>query len=158
MKKNQILDIVRILESHDINEIEISRWGRKIRIAKNPTGSAQNVVSVKETPVSNKLPQFVEVAGIAEEHKTAPNEENGDGTEIKSPIVGTFYQSPAPDAEPYVKVGDLISIGQPLGIIEAMKIMNVIESEVSGKLTKILANNAQSVEYNQTLFIVDPAG
>ncbi|MBU0710447.1 acetyl-CoA carboxylase, biotin carboxyl carrier protein, partial [bacterium] len=80
------------------------------------------------------------------------------GTEIKSPIVGTYYQSPAPDAEPYVKVGDRISIGQPLCIIEAMKIMNVIESEVTGKLVKILATNAQAVEYNQTLFLIDPAG
>ncbi|MDO9548852.1 MAG: acetyl-CoA carboxylase biotin carboxyl carrier protein [Candidatus Marinimicrobia bacterium] len=158
MKKNQILDLVKIIESHDISEIEISRWGRKIRIAKNLSGSAQNVVHAQKTPVSNKLPQFVEVAAIAEEHKAAPNEENGGGTEIKSPIVGTFYRAPAPDAEPYVKVGDHIPIGQPLCIIEAMKILNVIESEVSGKLVKILANNAQAVEYNQTLFLIDPAG
>jgi len=158
MKKNQILDLVKILESHDISEIEISRWGQKIRITKNLSGHTQNVVHVKDTPMSNIVPHFVEVAGIAEEHKPAPNEENGGGTEIKSPIVGTYYQSPAPDAEPYVKVGDRISIGQPLCIIEAMKIMNVIESEVTGKLVKILATNAQAVEYNQTLFIIDPAG
>ncbi|MBU1873502.1 acetyl-CoA carboxylase biotin carboxyl carrier protein [bacterium] len=158
MKKSQILDLVKILESHDIGEIEISRWGQKIRITKNLSGNAHNVVHVKDTPVSNIVPHFVEVAGIAEEHKPAPNEENGGGTEIKSPIVGTYYQSPAPDAEPYVKVGDRISIGQPLCIIEAMKIMNVIESEVTGKLVKILATNAQAVEYNQTLFLIDPAG
>ncbi|MCK4296044.1 MAG: acetyl-CoA carboxylase, biotin carboxyl carrier protein, partial [Candidatus Marinimicrobia bacterium] len=72
------------------------------------------------------------------------------------PIVGTYYQAPSPDAEPYIKIGDHISIGQPLCIIEAMKIMNVIESEVSGKIVKELVENAQPVEYNQTLFIVEP--
>jgi len=158
MKKSQILELVEILESHDISEIEVSRWGKKIRIAKNSAGNAQNVITVKETVGNSASPQFVEVAAIAEERKTVPESDNGSGTEIKSPIVGTFYQAPAPDAEPYVKVGDRISIGQPLCIIEAMKIMNVIESEVAGKLVKVLVNNAQPVEYNQTLFIIDPAG
>lgn len=158
MKKSQILELVEILESHDISEIEVSRWGKRIRIAKNSAGNAQNVITVKETVGNSASPQFVEVAAIAEERKAVPESDNGSGTEIKSPIVGTFYQAPAPDAEPYVKVGDRISIGQPLCIIEAMKIMNVIESEVAGKLVKVLVNNAQPVEYNQTLFIIDPAG
>jgi acetyl-CoA carboxylase biotin carboxyl carrier protein len=158
MKKSQILELVEILESHDISEIEVSRWGMKIRIARNSAGNAQNVITVKETVGNNTSPQFVEVAAIAEERKAVPESDNDSGTEIKSPIVGTFYQAPTPDAEPYVKVGDRISIGQPLCIIEAMKIMNVIESEVAGKLVKVLVDNAQPVEYNQPLFIIDPAG
>lgn len=157
MKKRQLLDLVKILESHDISEIEVSRWGSKIRVAKQPSGAARNVVMSENQP-GGAAPQFVEIAGIAEEHKVVKNENNGRGIEIKSPIVGTFYQAPAPDAEPYVKIGDHVSVGQPLCIIEAMKIMNVIESEVSGKLVKILANNAQPVEYNETLFIIDPEG
>ncbi|HDP67012.1 MAG TPA: acetyl-CoA carboxylase biotin carboxyl carrier protein [Candidatus Marinimicrobia bacterium] len=158
MKKRQILDLVKILESHDISEIEISRWGSKIRIAKKPSGTTHHLTSLPESQTSGKSLQYVEVAGIAEEHKVVKDEDNGRGIEIKSPIVGTFYQAPAPDAEPYVKVGDHISVGQPLCIIEAMKIMNVIESEVSGKLVKILVNDAQPVEYNETLFIINPEG
>ena len=159
MDKTTILELIKVLESHDINEIEVSRWGKKIRIVKNIPGHVTSERPEREGHGTDKNPQFVEVAAIAEEHKTTSGDaDNGNGTEIKSPIVGTFYQAPAPDAAPYVKVGDHISIGQPLCIIEAMKIMNVIESEVSGKLVKILANNAQPVEYNQTLFIIDTAG
>lgn len=84
-------------------------------------------------------------------------EEKIKGTEIKAPIVGTFYRSPAPDADPYVKEGDLVKKGQVLCIIEAMKLMNEIESEVSGVVRKILVNNAEPVEYGQPLFIVEPS-
>ncbi len=93
---------------------------------------------------------------ITFESRTAVTEEiNHKGVEVKAPIVGTFYRSPAPDAEPYVNVGDTVAVGQPLCIIEAMKIMNVIEAEVAGKVTKILVENGQPVEYNQTLFIIE---
>ena len=156
MKSNKILELVKILESHNISEIEVSRWGRKIRIAKNLTSVAEAPTAPQAVTAAGRAPQFVEVAGISEEHTETNSESNTSGVEIKSPIVGTFYQAPAPDAEPYVKIGDHISVGQPLCIIEAMKIMNLIESEVSGKLVKILVNNAQPVEYNQTLFVVEP--
>ncbi|HCL00209.1 MAG TPA: acetyl-CoA carboxylase biotin carboxyl carrier protein [Candidatus Marinimicrobia bacterium] len=160
MRSKKILELVKILESHDISEIEISQWGRKIRITKNHNKSGHAEDSVVTSEVSRKsIPyQFVEVAGIADKHLAESDKEKIQGVEIKAPIVGTFYQASAPDAEPYVRVGDHITVGQPLCIIEAMKIMNVIESEVSGKLKKIVAENAQPVEYNQTLFIIDPAG
>lgn len=160
MRSKKILELVKILESHDISEIEISQWGRKIRITKNHDKTGHAEASGVTNEVSHKsIPrQFVEVAGIAEEHLAESNKDKIHGVEIKAPIVGTFYQAPAPDAEPYVRVGDHITIGQPLCIIEAMKIMNVIESEVSGKLKKIVAENAHPVEFNQTLFIIDPAG
>jgi acetyl-CoA carboxylase biotin carboxyl carrier protein len=158
MKSNRILELVKILESHDISEIEVSRWGRKIRIAKNVGSVAGSAAAPQVVPAAGTPQKFVEIAGLSEEHTESENSasETG-GVEIKSPLVGTFYQAPAPDAEPYVKIGDQISIGQPLCIIEAMKIMNLIESEVTGKLTKIQVGNAQSVEYNQTLFVVEPA-
>ncbi|MCK9484481.1 MAG: acetyl-CoA carboxylase biotin carboxyl carrier protein, partial [Candidatus Marinimicrobia bacterium] len=90
------------------------------------------------------------------ESKPAVTEEfNHKGVEVKSPIVGTFYRAPAPDAEPYVNIGDSVAVGQPLCIIEAMKIMNVIEAEIPGKVVKILVENTQPVEYNQTLFIIE---
>ncbi len=151
MKRAKILELVEILESHDIAEIEISRWGRKIRITK--TLPEKSISGNVNKPAQQ---QFAEVASISEtQSEVSPGEEKK-GIEIKTPIVGTYYQAPSPDAEPYIKIGDHISIGQPLCIIEAMKIMNVIESEVSGKIVKELVENAQPVEYNQTLFIVEP--
>lgn len=74
---------------------------------------------------------------------------------IEAPMVGTFYRAPAPDAAPYVRVGDIVEVGQPLCIIEAMKLMNEIESEVRGKVLEILADNAQPVEYGQPLFVIE---
>ena len=74
---------------------------------------------------------------------------------VNAPMVGTFYVAPAPDAEPYVKVGDRVQVGQPLCIIEAMKLMNEIEAEVSGKIVKVLVSNAQPVEYGQPLFVIE---
>ena len=71
-------------------------------------------------------------------------------------MVGTFYRAPAPDAEPYVEVGSIVEVGQPLCIIEAMKLMNEIESEVSGRIVEILVENAQPVEYGQPLFVIEP--
>jgi len=160
MRASKILELVKILEAHNISEIEISRWGQKIRITKNENRGdiAGTTVTATEAVRKSIQHQFVEVAGIAEDHTAVADENKDGGVEIKSPIVGTFYLAPAPDAEPYVNIGDHISIGQPLCIIEAMKIMNVIESEVAGKLLKMLVDNAQPVEYNQTLFIIDPAG
>ncbi len=75
---------------------------------------------------------------------------------IEAPMVGTFYRAPAPDAEPYVEVGSIVEVGQPLCIIEAMKLMNEIESEVSGRIVEILVENAQPVEYGQPLFVIEP--
>ena len=75
--------------------------------------------------------------------------------EVHSPMVGTFYRAPSPDADPYVEVGQSVSVGQTLCIVEAMKLMNEIEAEISGKIVKILVENAQPVEYNQPLFLIE---
>jgi acetyl-CoA carboxylase biotin carboxyl carrier protein len=90
------------------------------------------------------------------ELETADSEAAGSNlTEVRSPMVGTFYRSPSPDADPYIEVGQSINVGQTMCIIEAMKLMNEIESEYSGKITKILVENAQPVEYNQPLFLIE---
>lgn len=157
MRSKEILELVKILESHDIDEIEVSRWGRKIRIAKNTylRGENENVPATS-TKKARHSQMGQPLDNITFESKTAVTEEvNHKGVEVKAPIVGTFYRAPAPDAEPYVKVGDMVKLGQPLCIIEAMKIMNVIEAEVAGKVLQILVENGQSVEYNQTLFIIE---
>jgi acetyl-CoA carboxylase biotin carboxyl carrier protein len=106
---------------------------------------------VQEAPA-----QAVEAPG-----SDAETTEAGDATEglieVKSPMVGTFYAAPAPDADPYVGVGQRVGVGTVLCIIEAMKLMNELESEVSGTVAKILVDNAQPVEYGQVLFLIDPS-
>ncbi len=86
------------------------------------------------------------------------SEEEGQYQEIKSPIVGTFYRSSSPEKPPYVKVGDTIEVGKVVCIVEAMKLFNEIESEIGGKIVKVLVEDAQPVEYDQVLFLVDPKG
>ncbi len=94
-------------------------------------------------------------ASKSAEEKSAEKTEQAENThEVRSPIVGTFYRAPAPDADPYVNVGDEISQGSVLCIVEAMKLMNEIESDVSGKVLKVLAENGKPVEYNQPLFLI----
>lgn len=155
MRKNKILELVEIVESHEIDEIEVSRWGSKVRITKSKSkrNGQRDILSSSdkiETEVKEINKEELPVNIESSEEIKKDNE-----YEIRTPIVGTFYRAPAPDADPYVEVGDYVSVNQPLCIIEAMKIMNVIESEVSGKVKKILVENAQPVEYNQPLFIIE---
>ncbi|GBD94750.1 biotin carboxyl carrier protein of acetyl-CoA carboxylase [bacterium BMS3Abin05] len=160
MKASKILELVKIVEQSNINQLEVSRWGQKVKIVKGLTPSngsgAQIAVQAAPVPAPQPVPQ-------AEQQTTPPasvpvpapaKKENF--IEIRSPMVGTFYRSPAPDAEPYVKAGDPIEPGKVLCIIEAMKLMNEIEAEVSGKIVDILVENAKPVEYNQLLFLVEP--
>ncbi|MBC6995665.1 acetyl-CoA carboxylase biotin carboxyl carrier protein [Neolewinella lacunae] len=89
--------------------------------------------------------------------KAAPSEGEGKLVEIKSPMIGTFYRSPSPDKDPYVKVGDKIAKGDTVCVVEAMKLFNEIESDFSGKIVKVLVEDAQPIEYDQPLFLVDPS-
>jgi len=152
MRSRRILELVKILESHQVEEIEVSRFGSKIRISKSRKNTVPHNPAAEHEYVTRSVP----AAPPAVEEKAASEEQlPPNAVEIRSPIVGTFYRAPAPDADPYVKEGDPVSLQQPLCIIEAMKIMNVIESEHSGKLLKILVENAQPVEYNQPLFVIE---
>ena len=167
MREHKLKALIKIVEESKIDELEISRWGKKIRICKtNVNGSFSETVTpaVKEVPVvANEIvepppvPTSSTPAPIEEPKESVKTEEtvlSDDHVEIKSPMVGTFYRRPAPEADPYVDVGDTISPGKVLCIIEAMKLMNEIESDLSGTIVKILVENAEPVEYNQPLFIV----
>lgn len=146
---------IKIVNDAQIAELEIEEDGKRLRITRSfaPDASAvaahmpgmQQVYSAP-APVAAAAPSPVVEAPVAEKHH-----------EVRSPIVGTFYRSSSPDADPFVSVGDTVSKGQVLCIIEAMKIMNEIESDASGRIVKILVENAQPVEYNQPLFLVDPS-
>ncbi len=156
MDIRSIRKLIEIVEQSDIAEIEIKEGEHNIRItrSKEPVmiqAPAQQMMQAAPTPTAAPI----EVPAAAEAPAAAPAAETVSGHEIKSPMVGTFYITPAPDAEPFVKVGDHVSVGDTLCIIEAMKIMNPIESDVSGTIKKILVNAGDPVEYGQTLFIIE---
>lgn len=168
MRAKEIQELVKIVESSNIDEIEITRWwGQKVRIRKGVAEMQPRTVpgylvhstlpmqSMPTSPVQNN--QKPENTIVSPESSLNQPVEVTNYIEIKAPMVGTFYRAPAPDAEPYVKEEDRITKGQVLCIIEAMKLMNEIESESSGRIVKILVDNAQPIEYNQPLFLIDPS-
>ena len=150
MDLNYVKKLIKLLDSSDLAEIEIEEEGSKIRLSKPRPKISQNIPAV-QLPISQPLAATAEPK--AEEKKEEPKAENL--AEVRSPMVGTFYRSPSPDADPYVNVGSEIKAGKTICIIEAMKLMNEIESEVTGKVVKILAENGQAVEFDQVLFLVE---
>ena len=153
MNEDKIKRLIKLLEESDIGEIELSSWGRKIRVSKgslNSNGVADKdvirVMSGHEEPASSSID-----SGTA----SAEPPVNENHIEIKSPMVGTFYTASGPDADLYVKVGDRVKEGDVLCIIEAMKLMNEIESDYSGVILEILLENAKPVQYNEPLFLID---
>ncbi|MCS6896973.1 MAG: acetyl-CoA carboxylase biotin carboxyl carrier protein [Nitrospira sp.] len=146
----QVQEFINLLRRNNLTELEIERQGFRIRV-RHEVGGRAGITSLAETPVS--VSQTVPHS-IAESVST---EEDTSGlVTITSPIVGTFYRSPSPDADPYVEEGDYVRKGQVLCIVEAMKLMNEIESETDGRIVKILAESTKPVEYGQPLFLIDP--
>lgn len=155
MRSDEVRELIRIVEESEIEEIEISSWGKKIRISKRaaPPLAAAPPAALPAAPAAALSPadkRDREIPASAAEDIT-------DLVPIKSPMVGTFYAAPAPGADPYVKVGDHVAKGTVVCIVEAMKLMNEIRSESDGRLAKILVDNGQPVEYGQTMFLLTPA-
>jgi acetyl-CoA carboxylase biotin carboxyl carrier protein len=152
LNTRDIEQLIELLEKSSISEIEVWRWGKKIRVSR----SSGNMVvqssgfDTKEVPTSRPVVEDKTVLSAAEE--MSPDS----GVEVKSPMVGTFYRSPSPDVDAFVKVGDHVKQGDTLCIIEAMKIMNEVEADISGVVLDIKVDNAQPVEYGQTLFLIEP--
>ena len=155
----QIEELLQKMTEHGLEEFEYSRGDLKIRLKKpsaNYTAAARSV-SVPEIIVPG-VPVAPRVAETAPESPAASEARSTDGLHlVKSPIVGTFYGSPSPGAEPFVKVGAYVEAGETLCIVEAMKLMNEIESDESGELVRIFAENGQPVEYGQPLFGIRPS-
>lgn len=149
MRLSVIKQLIELVEGSKIGEIEISRFGTRIRISKIQHQSP------KQEEVIVKPPPDTEVA--VEVPKEKKEERDDNLHTIASPMVGTFYSAPAPDAPPYVEKGDHIKKGDIVCIIEAMKIMNEIESDVSGEIADVLVANEKPVEYNQGLFVIKKA-
>ena len=157
MDLNLIRKLVKIVDTSGITDLEIEEDGLRIKVAKkirNKQANSQPQMMVQSESIAAPTPP----AAVTEEK--APAEKSEEPTDnfhkINSPIVGTFYKAPAPDADPYIQVGDSVSPGTVLCVVEAMKLMNEIESDVSGKVVKILVENGKPVEYNQPLFFIEP--
>lgn len=145
-----IQSFIDLLKQHNLAELEFEREGFRIRLKRE--SAAGSPLVAKPENMAGGVPPQTESQGAAAVSEPA----NGMVT-ITSPIVGTFYRSPSPDADPYVEEGDVVKKGQVLCIVEAMKLMNEIESEVVGRVVKILAESTKPVEYGQPLFLIDPS-
>lgn len=148
MWQDKVKEIIYILENSNVNEIEVTFWGKKIRV-------------LKESPnVTTNIDDKTVITNNATEPSSSNNNERVNDENIKevlSPMPGVFYNAQSPDKPPYVNEGDKVKPGQVICIIESMKIMNEIESEHSGVIKKILMNNSDPVEFNQPLFIIEPS-
>jgi acetyl-CoA carboxylase biotin carboxyl carrier protein len=143
--RRKIAELVAIMREEDLAEIEVRRWFTTVRVRRPGQDSA---------PAALQAARPVEDPGPAERAE-AEAKPPKNLIPIKSPMVGTFYRAPAPDADNYVEEQSAITVGQTVCIVEAMKLMNEIESEVEGRIARILVENAQPVEYGQTLFLVE---
>jgi acetyl-CoA carboxylase biotin carboxyl carrier protein len=154
-----------LVEDSGIEELEVTSWGRKVSIRKRAANSNNNGHNPQ---VASQMPdKSIETAVIVGSSNPAgqaaqavatemPASRKENLQEIKSPMVGTFYRAPAPDARPFIEVGEKVSRGQVVCIIEAMKLMNEIESEFDGRVAEILAPNAQPVQFGQPLVLIEP--
>jgi len=150
MNLKEIKELINLMNENGLSELEIEREGTRIKLRKSPSG---NFEAITEGPSAARTVQT-----IRPDQGAAAKEESAKKlTAIKTPMVGTFYRSSAPDAKPYVEIGKVVAVGEVVCIIEAMKLMNEIKSEVKGKVVEVLVENAEPVEYGQALFMVEPS-
>jgi acetyl-CoA carboxylase biotin carboxyl carrier protein len=156
MRIDEVRRLIRLVEESEITELEVWKWWGRIRIRK---GAVQNGNSEIVVSQSGFIPAVKPASEVPAAPPSSPEPSTSLAldrglTAIKSPMVGTFYRAPAPDAEPYIQIGDGVEPGQTVCIIEAMKLMNEIQSEVRGKIARVLVENATPVEFGQDLFLV----
>lgn len=169
MKLNEIQDLIKFVAKSGVSEVNLETKEIKIVIKTGLGGKGKSeapvVIQAAASPVVTSLPPVVQpiVPSAPAETKSAatppPAVKSADDSKyvtIKSPMIGTFYRSPGPDKPAFVSVGDEVNTGKTVCIIEAMKLFNEIESDVKGKIVKILVDDASPVEYEQPLFLVDP--
>ena len=166
MDLKEIQNLIKFVSKSGVNEVSIEQGDFKITIKSDEASAEQIVVQAPVVqqpaaqPVVAAAPPAVEAAAPAAE-TAAPAADAGAGDsgnyiEVKSPMIGTFYRKPGPDKDNFVNVGDSIAVGDVICVVEAMKLFNEIESEVSGKIVKVLVDDASPIEYDQPLFLVDP--
>ncbi len=158
MNLNEIQDLIKFVSKSGVSEVEIERKDFKIIIkAESKVKAEQQIVyqaAAPQAPAQIAAPAAAPAAPVADAPAVSDDSKY---ITVKSPMIGTFYRSTSPDKDPFVSVGSTIQKGSPVCIIEAMKLFNEIESEVAGKIVKVLVDDASPVEYDQPLFLVDPA-
>ena len=152
-----VQSLIRMLDESSLDNLELRRGGTRIRLSKSPGGAAV----IAEAPAARPSPDPAASAPPAtapeEPVPAIPETPSTKLVDIESPMVGTFYRAPSPEADPYVEVGGTVAAGDVLCVIEAMKLMNELECEVAGRIVEICVENAEPVDFGQVLFRVDPA-
>ncbi|MBU3912156.1 MAG: acetyl-CoA carboxylase biotin carboxyl carrier protein [Candidatus Omnitrophica bacterium] len=153
MNLKEIKELINLMNENDLLELEIEREGTKIRIKKSSSGKFE---TISEEPGARRVIENIrpDVAPGTAKTEAVPDKNL---IAINAPMVGTFYRTASPEAKPYVEIGQQVEVGQIVCIIEAMKLMNEIKSEVKGKVVEVIAENATPVEYGQALFMVETA-
>ena len=146
MNLKEIKEVIQLMNENALSEIEIEKEGLKIRLKKGAGGAMEPMIMHEVRHAASASRAAESAAKEAAPPKSA---------QVKSPMVGTFYAAPAPDAAPFVQIGAQVEVGQVICIIEAMKLMNEIKSEVRGKIVEVLAHNGDPVEFGQPLFLVE---
>lgn len=165
MNIKEIQDLIKFVAKSGVNEVEIEQKDFKITIRTEHKSEERQILVQAAAPVAQLAPAAaapvapapVAAAPVAAAAPAPAASDDSKYVTVKSPMIGTFYRSSGPDKDPFVSVGDMIGKGDTVCIIEAMKLFNEIESEVSGKVVKVLVDDASPVEYDQPLFLVDPA-
>lgn len=163
MNESYIRKLIRLVEESEIESLEVASWGRRVRITQrlnaSSNGHSNAPAVVAQAPAAAPAPSHAaSPQPAAPPVEASAPEDTGGLVAIKSPMVGTFYRAPAPDADPYVSQNEKIAVGQVVCIVEAMKLMNEIESEITGRVAKVLVENGKPVEFGQELFLIDPQG
>jgi len=162
MNFKEIKELIKIVGESSLSEFKVKEkdFELVIKTDKYQKVSSTSIVSQAPAMIASPAPAVAAAAPEVKQSVPASEEENSNVglLEIKSPIVGTFYRSSSPDKDAFVKVGDSVSVGSVVCIVEAMKLFNEIESEVAGKIVKVLLDDSSPVEYDQVLFLVDPKG
>lgn len=160
MNFKQIQQLIKFVARTGVSEVNIENSNIKINIKGNnkesdqPQVIQQPIIPQPQIPAQQPIEQSKPIETDTPDQKSTSN--NLNLITVKSPIIGTFYRKPSPDKNNFVEVGDSVSVGQTLCVIEAMKLFNEIESEVSGKIVKVLVDNAEPVEFDQPLFLIEP--
>ena len=159
MDLRDIQNLIKFVAKSGASEVKLEMEDVKITIKTNPDESGKEQVFVQQLPIAQQLPQLPLQQSIPVQQLPAaePADDDSKYITIKSPMIGTFYRRPGPDKPLFVEVGSTISKGSVICIIEAMKLFNEIESEVSGKIVKILVDDSSPVEFDQPLYLVDPS-
>ena len=155
MELEKIIELIHTVSESNLTQVTMEEGNLKISMKtdkQTKVVAAPQAVAAVPAAVAAEIVQ--PAAAPAQDNAQQEKEETLDGNVVKSPLVGTFYNAPSPDAEPYVKVGDTVKKGQVLAIVEAMKLMNEIESEFDGTVEKILVSNEEVVEFGQPLFVI----